>query len=1074
MYISGLHIDGFGIYHDQGVQDLPLGLVVFAGDNESGKTTLMEFIRTVLFGFRRRGSRNDYPPLRGGGHGGRLALLMSDGRRVVVERTGRNATLTVDHGAPQPGEPGELLLGGIDRSTFEHIFAIGLEELQGLKVLDQEGVRGRLFSASAGLGAASIPGALKAIDEELGELWAPRSKKHIPRLLDRLREVDKELKNLQGQAAAYAAAQSRKEELEASLGKARAEMADVRFRLRRLEQLQQGREPWAVQIAARQKVKELEAVKDFPPFGLARLEQLQKEMEEIRLSLEDLEGESAVLQERLAQVSPDEALLRQRDLIEALLGEREKIASSLTELPYLRARLNRAQEEYQRRLKDLGPDWDAQRLAQVDTSVAVRQEVQEFGRKLDQAERRREQCQIQEEIIIREAEEARRQVQEAGRALAELPALPVRTLEELKDRQETLGLLRGLFHRRELLALQLKDCRQRQEEAEARLSFLKEQMETAYDPIPWWVMVSPPVIALVLDVILSSYGYYLAGNLTLAAGLLAAGLLYLGRRRLVAREKARRSRFEEEAETTEQRLRSLGAELAVLASQATTLEKEIADYSLKVAPEPLLDAAHLEFLAVNLHQAGEQLQSRRVLEAESAKAETRLQGTLGRLQKAREETEQAASELQAVQNAWYDWLRSRGLPESVRPEAFEAVLQAVERAREAEVKVKELSQRLAATENYLEGIRSRIGDLLARCGRPSQSAPSGVEDLDRLRRDLSEALTLESEKRKLELSLNAAQKQAAQLRGRLKEKEEELQNLILQAGARDEEDFRRRAALHQEYLDWLKRLEQSEIALLNIAGNPYALRELQEELSRIDPLALEGEKEELEERLRALEGLISQSDQEVGRIHQKLSEMARDEQLGNLLQEQSVLEEQLKEAVKRWAVLMISRRLVEEARDIYERERQPEVIREASRFLELMVGKGRRLVAVPGEPGLWLEDPELKRRDELRWSAGLADQVYLAVRLGLAREFGRHLEPLPVVLDDVLVRFDQRRRRGAARVILEFARDQQVLLFTCHPEFQDLILRLKEEPHFQETTVACFHLSDGTIHPGTYQPGTAS
>ena len=64
MYLSGFHIDGFGIYHDQGVQDLPPGLVLFVGDNESGKTTLMEFLRTLLFGFPRRATkRNDYEPV---------------------------------------------------------------------------------------------------------------------------------------------------------------------------------------------------------------------------------------------------------------------------------------------------------------------------------------------------------------------------------------------------------------------------------------------------------------------------------------------------------------------------------------------------------------------------------------------------------------------------------------------------------------------------------------------------------------------------------------------------------------------------------------------------------------------------------------------------------------------------------------------------------------------------------------------------------------------------------------------------------------------------------------------------
>ncbi len=127
MYLSGFHIDGFGIYHDQGVQDLPSGLVLFVGDNESGKTTLMEFLRTQLFGFPRRDKkRNDYEPLRGGNHGGRLALIMRDGRQFTIARPGRAlATLTPTGGATIQVEPAIHLFGGLDRDTFKHVFAVG-------------------------------------------------------------------------------------------------------------------------------------------------------------------------------------------------------------------------------------------------------------------------------------------------------------------------------------------------------------------------------------------------------------------------------------------------------------------------------------------------------------------------------------------------------------------------------------------------------------------------------------------------------------------------------------------------------------------------------------------------------------------------------------------------------------------------------------------------------------------------------------------------------------------------------------------------------------------------------------
>ena len=49
--------------------------------------------------------------------------------------------------------------------------------------------------------------------------------------------------------------------------------------------------------------------------------------------------------------------------------------------------------------------------------------------------------------------------------------------------------------------------------------------------------------------------------------------------------------------------------------------------------------------------------------------------------------------------------------------------------------------------------------------------------------------------------------------------------------------------------------------------------------------------------------------------------------------------------------------------------------------------------------------------DEL--SRGTGEQLYLALRFGLIEEFAGQAEPLPVVMDDILVNFDvERARRG--------------------------------------------------------------
>ena len=51
MKLKGWYIDGFGMFRDHEVTNLSGGLTVFAGPNEAGKSTLLAFLRGMLFGF---------------------------------------------------------------------------------------------------------------------------------------------------------------------------------------------------------------------------------------------------------------------------------------------------------------------------------------------------------------------------------------------------------------------------------------------------------------------------------------------------------------------------------------------------------------------------------------------------------------------------------------------------------------------------------------------------------------------------------------------------------------------------------------------------------------------------------------------------------------------------------------------------------------------------------------------------------------------------------------------------------------------------------------------------------------
>ena len=56
MRIENIHVDGFGVWNDKTLGPLEPQLNVFLGPNETGKSTLMAFIRSMLFGFEKRGT----------------------------------------------------------------------------------------------------------------------------------------------------------------------------------------------------------------------------------------------------------------------------------------------------------------------------------------------------------------------------------------------------------------------------------------------------------------------------------------------------------------------------------------------------------------------------------------------------------------------------------------------------------------------------------------------------------------------------------------------------------------------------------------------------------------------------------------------------------------------------------------------------------------------------------------------------------------------------------------------------------------------------------------------------------
>ena len=63
-------------------------------------------------------------------------------------------------------------------------------------------------------------------------------------------------------------------------------------------------------------------------------------------------------------------------------------------------------------------------------------------------------------------------------------------------------------------------------------------------------------------------------------------------------------------------------------------------------------------------------------------------------------------------------------------------------------------------------------------------------------------------------------------------------------------------------------------------------------------------------------------------------------------------------------------------------------------------------------------------------SSGTMDQIYLALRMAVARLMQGEQEPLPLIFDDSFVLYDDERLKTALKWLVK-AYDNQIIVFTC-------------------------------------------
>ena len=433
-----------------------------------------------------------------------------------------------------------------------------------------------------------------------------------------------------------------------------------------------------------------------------------------------------------------------------------------------------------------------------------------------------------------------------------------------------------------------------------------------------------------------------------------------------------------------------------------------------------------------------------------------------RLAIAQQELRQAENEQADWRMQWGQAVACLGLDEQALPKEAESVLHGVQQLFDRMDKARVIQSRIRAIQADASNFEKQVGQLYSRLSANMPPLPGSIgalaDDVQEnsinppdktvavLQEQMNQALTdaarheeLEKQRRVFEKNISAEESIIDKMTFRLEELRRQTGGATVEALP----EIENRSALAYKLRDRIDLLE-NELAEYSAGADIHTFIK---DAAQTDADALPAEIDTLKRQIDELNQERSRADQTIGSEKKTLETMDGGADASALAEKSQAIMAELNDAVERYATVRVASSVLLKAVEQYRETHQGALLKRAGvLFSHLTLNAFKGLAPDYDKKDnpilMGVRADSTSRGGEkiptYGMSSGTGDQLFLALRLAAIEQRLITSEPMPLILDDVLVNFDDARALAALDIFSELSQKTQIVFFTHHRHLVEL------------------------------------